>query len=82
MTEPRDSETLLSLADVIAEWLDALDVMAVTKKSYRCGPKALEEYAIENNLDLNALETADAVAFKKDLLTRLPPAQCRPISRA
>lgn len=73
MTETRDKETLLISADVIAEWLDAIDVAEVTKKSYRCGLRSLEEYALENELDIDALETADVVAFKKDLLTRLSP---------
>lgn len=73
MTESRDNETLLIPADVIAEWLDALDVAEVTKKSYRCGLRSLEEYALENGLDIDHLETADVVAFKKELLTRLSP---------
>ncbi|MBR3689774.1 MAG: tyrosine-type recombinase/integrase, partial [Eggerthellaceae bacterium] len=73
MTITRDNETLLIPADVIAEWLDALDVAEVTKKSYRCGLRALEEYVLENDLDIDELDTADVVAFKKDLLTRLSP---------
>lgn len=73
MTEHRDNETLLIPADVIAEWLGDIDVAEVTKRSYRCGLRSLEEYAIENGLDIDALETSDIVAFKKDLLERLSP---------
>ena len=73
MTNRRDNETLLIPTDVIAEWLGDIDVAEVTKRSYRCGLRSLEEYAIENGLDVDALETSDIVAFKKELLTRLSP---------
>ena len=73
MTNNRNNETLLIPADVIAEWLDALDVAEVTKKSYRCGLRSLEEYVIDHGLDIDNLETSDVVAFKKKLLARLSP---------
>ena len=73
MTEYRDNETLLIPADVIAEWLGDIDVADVTKRSYRCGLRSLEEHAIEHELDIDALETSDIVAFKKALMARLSP---------
>lgn len=73
MTEAHYNETLLIPADTIAEWLDALDVAEVTKRSYRCGLRALEEYIIDHDLDIDHLETSDVVAFKKELLMRLSP---------
>lgn len=82
MSEHRDNEPLLIPADVIAEWLGGIDVADVTKKSYRCGLRSLEEYAINNGLDIDSLETSDIVAFKKELMTRLSPGRCRPTQRA
>lgn len=73
MTNTCDNETLLIPADVIAEWLGDIDVADITKRSYRCGLRSLEEYAIEKGLDIDVLETSDIVAFKKELLTRLSP---------
>ena len=58
MTEKNPKQALLIPADVIAEWLESLDVAEVTKKSYRCGLRSLEEYALENGLDIDALEDA------------------------
>lgn len=73
MADTHHNETLLIPADAIAEWLDALDVAEVTKRSYRCGLRCLEEYVIDHDLDIDHLETSDVVAFKKELLMRLSP---------
>lgn len=73
MTEISNVETLLIPADAVAEWLSAIDVAEVTKKSYRCGLRSFEEYALQHGLDIDSLETSDVVAFKRELLERLSP---------